>query len=297
MSFANANNSVNNMFSKFSSNQYMVGTKEFLNSNSIVAKFAFLILVIVVFFYALRLGVVILTWIFSSSPTPILINGMIDSKQQWIIPQNPSVNGSIPILRSKNEQNGISFSWSTWLYINDLTYRSGQYRHIFHKGNDNINVTNAPTGMNNPDNAPGLYIAPDDNTLVVVMNTFKNITEKIEIENVPIKKWFNVVIRCDSNIVDIFINGTLTRRYVLQGVAKQNYGDICISMNGGFDGFTSLLRYYNYPIGTSTIQGIMADGPKLKLITDLAGKLDTNGPTDYLAFRWYFTGDENSFNV
>jgi hypothetical protein len=285
------------MFSKFSSNQYMIGTKEFLNSNSIVAKFAFLILVIVVFFYALRLGVMILTWIFSSSPTPILINGMIDSKQQWIIPQNPSTNGSIPILRSKNEQNGISFSWSTWLYINDLTYRSGQYRHVFHKGNENINVTNAPTGMNSPDNAPGLYIAPDDNTLVVVLNTFKNITEKIEIENIPIKKWFNVVIRCDANIVDIFINGTLTRRYVLQSVVKQNYGDICISMNGGFDGFTSLLRYYNYPIGTATIQGIMADGPKLKLIQDLSGKLDGAKETDYLAFRWYFTGDENSFNV
>jgi hypothetical protein len=41
----------------------------------------------------------------------------------------------------------------------------------------------------------------------------------------------------------------------------------------------------------------MADGPKLKLITDLSGKLDGAKESDYLAFRWYFTGDENSFNV
>ena len=36
-----------NALDKFSSNKYVDGTSEFLNSNSIIAKFAFLLLVIV----------------------------------------------------------------------------------------------------------------------------------------------------------------------------------------------------------------------------------------------------------
>ena len=46
-------------FSQFSSNKYVSGTREFLESNSIVAKFAFLILVLIAFVVLLRLG----TWI------------------------------------------------------------------------------------------------------------------------------------------------------------------------------------------------------------------------------------------
>ena len=34
---------------QFSSNQYVQGSKEFLQSNSIVAKFAFLILILIIF--------------------------------------------------------------------------------------------------------------------------------------------------------------------------------------------------------------------------------------------------------
>ena len=44
-SFDNSNSG----FSNFGSNKYVSGTKEFLESNSIVAKFAFLLLVLILF--------------------------------------------------------------------------------------------------------------------------------------------------------------------------------------------------------------------------------------------------------
>ena len=50
----------------FSSNQYVNAGKEFLQSNSIVAKFAFLILVLLLFMMLLSLGSAILTRIFKS---------------------------------------------------------------------------------------------------------------------------------------------------------------------------------------------------------------------------------------
>ena len=59
---------------------------------------------------ALRLGSSILSWIFTPSPDPILINGMIDAKQMMRIAQDPSVSGAIPIMRSKNDRDGMVFT-------------------------------------------------------------------------------------------------------------------------------------------------------------------------------------------
>jgi hypothetical protein len=278
--------------SSFSPYQSISGSKEFLESNSLVAKIAFLLLVIVVFIFTLRLGMGLLTWIFSGKSSPILIDGMIDSKQMLVIPQNPSSNDSIPIKRSSNEQDGIEFTWSTWIFIDDLTYKQGQYKHIFHKGNDNINLSTEPKGLNFPNNAPGLYIGPNSNTILIILNTFTNISEEIEIDNIPIKKWVNIIIRCNGSVIDVFINGTLSRRHILNGVVKQNYGDVFVSMNGGFDGYTSSLRYFDKAISTSNIQSIINDGPNLKIKTD---DLKTSKPP-YLSLRWYFFGNENSYN-
>lgn len=283
---------IKNYANSFSSNRYVSGTREFLESNSIVAKFAFLLLVLLIFIVLLRVGSAFLYWALNPSNNPTLINGMIDAKQMVVIPQDPKVKGSIPIMRSKNENDGLTFTWSVWLYINDLTYKEGQYRHIFHKGNDNINNTKKPVGMNFPNNAPGVYLGPKENTLVVVMNTFDNINEEVIINDIPVKKWVNLMIVCEGNNLDIYINGTLARRHVLNGVPKQNYGDIFIAMNGGFDGYISELRYFNENIGLSKIQSIVTSGPNLKM----KGSNMSESKPQYLSTRWYYTGFNSAYN-
>ena len=277
----------------FSSQKYLEGTKEFLQSNSIVAKFAFLLLVLILFILALRLGTSLLAWIFSPKSNPILIDGMIDSKHMMRIPQNPGSTGAIPIQRSVNKKEGLEFTWSVWMYIDDLTYRENEYRHVFHKGNDNINLTNVPIGMNQPNNGPGLYIAPSTNNLVVVMNTFNKINEEIIIEDIPINKWINVIIRVSyQNRLDVYINGRLARRHILNSVPKQNYGDVFVSMNGGFSGHTSSLRYFTNAIGTNEIQSIVNDGPNMTPVDkDLI-----NSKPRYLSLRWFFTGSNDMYN-
>lgn len=280
-------------FSQFSSNKYLSGTKEFLESNSIVAKFAFLLLVLIAFVILLRLGTGLLAWLFAPVTDPILINGMVDAKQMMKIPQDPSVNGAIPILRSQNQDEGLVFTWSVWMLVDDLQYRQNEYKHVFHKGNDNINVTKVPIGMNHPNNAPGLYIAPDRNALIVVMNTFDKINEEIVIPDIPINKWINVIIRVDAqHKLDVYINGRLTRRHILTSVPKQNYGDVYVSMNGGFSGYTSSLRYFNEAIGTNKIQSIVDAGPNMNMI----GSDMTNSKPRYLSLRWFFAGANDMYN-
>ena len=275
-------------WSGFTSNKYVSGTSDFLQSNGLVAKFAFLILVIILFIGALRLGTVMLAWIFTPSTSPILIDGMIDSRQLTIIPQDPGEKGAIPILRSVNDTDGMEFTWSVWLFINDYTYKEGKYKHVFHKGNDNLDND----GIATPNNAPGVYLDKFKNNLVVMMNTFDNYQEKIIVNDIPIHKWINVVIRVIQHQVDIYINGTLVKRHVLEGVPKQNYGDVYASLNGGFSGYTSELRYFNSGIGTNHIQSIVDSGPNTKLIgKDMLGSLP-----HYLSTRWYFAGADDMYN-
>ena len=267
------------------------GSNEFLSSNSMVAKFAFIILVLIFFVIFLRSGISFLSWLFSPSPNPVLLDGMSNAKQMIQIPQDPIANGSIPILRSVNESNGLGFTWSVWIYIDDMTYKENEYKHIFHKGNDNINTKTAPYGMNFPNNAPGLYIAPSTNDLVVVMNTFNEINEQVTVKDIPLNKWVNVIMRVnEQRELDIYINGKLARRHILSSVPRQNYGDVFVTMNGGFSGFVSSLRYFSSSIGVNDIQNILTDGPNLKTIGDSM----VNSQPNYLSMRWFFENNTSN---
>ena len=265
------------------------GVNEFLESNSLVAKFTFLLLVFIVFILLFRLGVSLVTWLTAPKQSPKLINGMIDAKQGITFVQDPSLNGAVTIYRSNNANDGIEFTWSVWILIDDLQYMQGQYKTIFYKGNNNV----SSNGLNFPNNAPGMYIAPYTNSLMIIMNTYDVINEEIMIPDIPLNKWVNVIIRCQNTTLDVYINGVITRSIRLLGVPKQNYGDVYVAMNGGFSGNISNLWYYNYALGTAAIQTIAANGPNTKLIN---GNLNTTRPNDYLSTRWYFYGAGDTYN-
>ena len=269
------------------------GIKDFLNSNSIIARISFLLLFILIFVIILKLSIALLTRIMTNiNNNPKLINGMIDAKQLVIIPQNPSSNNSIIINRSINGPNGIEFTWSVWFFINDLTYNTGKYKHIFSKGN-NMTTSVDTKGLNFPNNAPGMYIYPKTNDLLIVMNTYETINQEITINDIPIGKWVNVILRCRNKTLDVYINGTITKSVNLNGVPKQNYGDVFVAMNGGFDGYISDLRYYDYSLGLSEISGLTFMGPNLEMSSSNSASLLLKSP-DYLSLRWYFYGSNGT---
>ena len=154
----------------------------------------------------------------------------------------------------------------------------------------NILETN---GLNFPNNAPGLYLAPHTNNLIVMMNTYNVINEEVIVPDVPLNKWFNVIIRCRNTTLDVYANGTIVRSINLIGVPKQNYGDVFVGLNGGFDGNVSNLWYYDYALGTAEIQRIVNGGPNTTMIgsNGMSDKL-----TNYLSLRWYFSGNGDSYN-
>ena len=295
MDYQNTGNGVGSVFNqaKDATNNYVNATQDFLNSNSLVAKVAFLLLVLFVFILLFRLGMMVLGYFLTAPDNPTLIDGMVDAKQLVVIPQDPANSSSITIQRSVNATDGIEFTWSVWVFIDDLTYNSGQYRCVFYKGNDfsaDPNASEGQQGLNFPNNAPGVYITPNTNNLVVFMNTFNVINEQITIEDIPINKWFNLIIRCQNTTLDVYMTGLIVKSHELHGVPKQNYGNVYVAANGGFSGNISDLKYYSYALGTSAINRIMTKGPNTYSKDTLLNSLQVKNP-NYLSLRWYFYGN------
>jgi len=271
---------------EFKAQNIVGGTKDFLDSNSYVAKAAFLILVVIVFVYVLRLCITVIGYLFSPSSSPYLVNGVIDAKVgNLIIPQDPSESNAVSILRSVNDDVGIGFTWSTWIYIkqNDSTGEpQGIYHHVFNKGS----ATADSNGLMTPNNGPGLYLTDNYSGLRVVMSTFDNPNMSTDVDNIPVNKWVNVIIRVENTVLDVFINGELAQRMPLNSVPFQNYGDVNVAINGGFNGNLSSLRYYNTALGTRAIQNIVSSGPNLTVLGASGG---APGTMDYLSMRWFFS--------
>ena len=274
-------------FSDFSSKDAVSGSKDFLESNSWVAKLAFLLMVIIGFVILFRLMITFITWIFSPSGKVILVNGLQNGSVSTTISQDPNNKSSITILRSENEKDGIEFTWSVWLYLNGFQ-NSGSYHHVFNKGNvSTATPTGTFPGTNTPNNAPGLYINPNYDGFRVIMNSFNNPYEEvIEVTDLPMGKWINIVIRIQDKNCDIYVNGRLVKRRIMTEVVKQNYDDVHVSLNGGFSGYLSNLTYYNRSISVTEIQDIISIGPNLKPVSKAN---DLNNPEPrYLSNRWYF---------
>jgi hypothetical protein len=269
----------------FKAKDVVGGPKEFLDSNSYVAKAAFLILVVIIFVYVLRFCIAIIGYLFAPSSSPFLVNGVVDGNVgNLVIPQDPSESNAVPIIRSVNDDVGIGFTWSVWLFIKQKkVVDTSTMRHVFNKGS--ASTANTQTaGIMSPNNGPGLYLKPDYSGLTVVMSTFDNPTASVDVDNIPINKWFNVIIRVENTVLDVFINGELAKRLPLNSVPFQNYGDVNVA-NGGFNGNLSSLRYYNTALGTRAIQNIVSSGPNLTVLGASGG---APGTMDYLSMRWFF---------
>jgi len=81
------------------------------------------------------------------------------------------------------------------------------------------------------------------------------------------------------------VNGVISNRIVLNNVIKQNYEDVHIGKNGGFNGKLSNLRYYREALTVFEINSIVKNGPNLSIV-DINLSATTNYYS-YLSSSWY----------
>lgn len=293
-SIADAKSSINDSLNQFSSTSAMDAGKEFLQSNSLIAKFGFIILVLFGFLFLFRIGMMIISNILAPSDSPYLVKGLISGTESVRIQQDSRTSSAI-VNYSENQPTGLEFTYSVWILLNS-TNTNSKYAHIFNKGIvDGSNIT--VSGVNNMSNAPGLYVKGNTDgtsTLRVYMDTFsqsgpiQNIDDQrttMDISGVPYNKWVNVIIRAENRILDVYVNGVLTQHKDLGYVPRQNFGDVYVCQNGGFSGKLSDLRYYTKSLNVFEINGIVGWGPKLSTSPSASGQSDTDA--SYLSHLWY----------
>ena len=133
------------------------------------------------------------------------------------------------------------------------------------------------------------YLNENQNQLLVTMNTYNNsdtLMDQIVVNDIPMNKWFNIIIRVKNKRLDVYINGTIKRAFELEGVPKQNYGDIFVAQGSNLQSSKlSNLRYYDYALNVSDIQKMVKKGANKTLITKNAM---SDSSSSYLAFDWYY---------
>ena len=190
---------------------------------------------------------------------------------------NPNEDDAKVIKRSMNERSGLEFTYAMWLYIENEAWNTSRTEdmHVMHKGNKD----------GYPNRAPGIYIDRNTNALTIKMNTFHDteIEDSVTIENIPVDKWFHlaVVVTQPKNL-DIYINGFLKQRKILNGIPKQNYGNIYLTQDGGFSGMQSRIYYYDFAISAVSMHQLVVEGPSRKMSNSTRGS-----EPPYLAQSWW----------
>ena len=178
---------------------------------------------------------------------------------------NPSSSGA-------NSMNSSNFTYSMWFYINDWNYRYGEQKIIMGRsgtamtesmtsgtGARSGTTTGTATTMINPQDltklqpCPFVVLGGKENNLTIALTCYTNASTKsqgmvhyLEIVNIPIQKWVNLFFSVYGRTLDVYIDGKLVRTGILPGTAKINpTANVFLTPNGGFNGWTSKLQYWN----------------------------------------------------
>ena len=293
-SISETKQSLQSSLDDFSNKSVVDAGKEFLDSNSLLAKFAFLVLVFIVFMVILKIAVAILGYFLSPSRSPYLVNGYVNGNENIQIYQDPKRDDTVPILKSNDRHRGIEFTWSTWLYLNET--QDPNYNAIFVKGVDKFESN----GMGVV-NGPGLYVSQTDASgvttqyLHVVMDHVSSTAttdtdldsgrDSVQVDNVPIKKWFHLATRMQNMVLDIYVNGTIVKRHNMDKIPKQNFHDVWVSK--GFSGKLSNLQYHDRALNVFEINNTVMFGPNTTASNRSQDASGLSGNYSYLSSMWY----------
>jgi hypothetical protein len=254
----------------------------------------------------------------------------------------------VPDSELQSPLNGSSFTFSTWLYVNDFNKKIKDLKHVFHKGDLNMNTM-----------APGVFIAPEINSIAILVDTQNRVkstvnTKKklnsiasnakdnvqgifpmdnacgceeilkieseykmasfvrdeqgngncylynkerdtvendravtwnkldgniltmnpyenknillddnscITVENIPLQRWFHLVVVVNTSSVEVYVDGKLYKTLVLQSPVKLNSGGLYSGLNDGYDGMINELRYFPHALRYIDVYNMYTRGP------------------------------------
>ena len=187
---------------------------------------------IVIFLIFFSIEALIKTYYKYSMSKTVIVANTIMSSQSIVVRQDPSDPNSKMLLHSDNEFSGVEFTYSFFLFVDPATFdTSNGLKHVFYKG------YSTPF----PLLGPAVFVRSDENTLRIFMNSYKSWYSYVDIQNVPVQKWFYVAIVFRANTLEVYINGNLKGRIPMEKTYPyQNYQNLIVFGKSTFNSNTTL---------------------------------------------------------
>ena len=188
---------------------------------------------------------------------------------------------------------GGDYTFQTWMYINNYDYRAGQPKHVF-----TINSSTAGTATRKPHETMVGILYPSENKMMIRVNhdgakntesepdltLTENLTNMFsgnisasmfqstvtyplcDIQNLPLQKWINLAIVVQGRVVDVYVDGKLSRSCLCPGVpiveAGKNY--ITFGKVHGWSGNISTTRFTGFALTPAEVYTAYTAGPEVK---------------------------------
>ncbi len=266
-SFKSAKNNIINTASSIRTKFVSANSEGFITTTM---KVILMVLVLIGIMYGIKY--ILQKYQYTEMTKSILVNGTKNGKHALVLNQDPTSINYIPINRS-DQQDGIQFTYNFWFLIESMDYKTGEWKHIFHKGNSS----------SYPNRAPGVWIHPTKNIVRIYMNSISTILEYVDIDNIPLRKWVNMSIVLNNKNMDIYVNGYLKTRKELTALPKQNNDNFWVNMYGGFEGYISNILYFAYCINATEMFDIIKTGPSAERC------IDSSEIPPYLDDNWWYS--------
>ena len=173
-----------------------------------------------------------------------IINDIPISANKTLIAYSGTKEGTtIPIIA---EGKGISYSISTWIYINPtkVSPQSRNIKNIIERGPFKIEMDIVK------------------NELKLIIPVYGGNIEEIIYENFPTQKWINITVVVDNRRIDLWLNGKLYKSKRLNNLIFNNQNNnLLLAPSGGFDGTIGRTYYYKSSLSRREIVDIFYNGP------------------------------------
>jgi hypothetical protein len=240
----------------------------------------------------------------------ILLKGDADAR----IPV--TTNGSVPAI-----QTGGDFTVSMWVYVDDWNYKTSQNKFLFsisptltpsdpnqvspivgiltpYSNGLMIRTSRVPQGASSDpgtkntttsNNTPDITIWQNMNSLMTQqtsMNMFQSTVDTpCDIKEVPLQRWVCVTIVSSGRVLDVYMDGKLSRSCVMDTPVyvpnnkKKNSLYLLLGQYGGFSGRYSSVQMWNQQLTPDVIYSIYMMGPsqsRRNIFKDIAKYLNIN---------------------
>lgn len=145
---------------------------------------------------------------------------------------------------------GVRWTATFWVYLEDLEYRRGKKKYVFKRklpGSDHASIK--------------MFIQQDNAGLVIDYWDSQG-KKSANIGVLPLKKWQQITVIQDGNVLDVFLNDKVRFSSDPNTPVTSSSGeDIWLSPDGGWSGYRSFFSYSNYNWTMNEVKDSLSTGP------------------------------------